>query len=282
MTVLAIIPARHDSTRFPGKPLAIIGNKPMIQHVYENTARARGLDRVLVATDDRRILETVRNFGGEAVLTSKHHQSGTDRLAEVARKIPARWVVNVQGDFPFVRPRTITRTLQPLTRDPSIVMSTASTPILEKEEWLNPNVVKVVVDRDGFALYFSRAPIPYVRDAGREGSRRRWGQRHLGIYAYRRDFLLRFARLQRSDLEALEELEQLRALAHGHRIKVAPVDEHSVEVNTPEDLRQAEDYWQQISNREPRTRVAAPSRSRGLPPNVTAAVKSQQVAKAES
>ena len=247
MTVVAIIPARFGSTRFPGKPLATIGGKPMIQHVYESTTKARGLDRVLVATDDLRILETVKNFGGEAVLTSKAHLSGTDRLAEVARKIKAKWLVNVQGDLPFVRPQTIARTLGALRHDRSMVMATARTPIYQKEEWLNPNVVKVVTDARGFALYFSRAPIPYLRGpAGGSASQPKdgkiWGHRHVGIYAYRRDFLLRFSRLRPTFLEQTEGLEQLRALAYGYRIHVADVKESSVEVDTLEDLKKAEEY----------------------------------------
>lgn len=252
MVVVAIIPVRYGSSRFPGKPLARIGGKPMVQHVYENTSRARGLDRVLVATDDPRILETVKDFGGEAVLTSKSHASGTDRLAEAAKKIKAEWVVNVQGDLPFVRPQTIARTLRSLCRDRSISMGTARTPIYLREEWLNPNVVKVITDAKGFALYFSRAPVPYIRgDAGPANSPqptahlqegRIWGYRHVGVYVYRRDFLLKFSRLQPTSLERTEGLEQLRALSHGYRIRVMDVDEPSVEVDTPEDLQRAEDY----------------------------------------
>ncbi|MBI2361678.1 MAG: 3-deoxy-manno-octulosonate cytidylyltransferase [Deltaproteobacteria bacterium] len=252
MTVVAIIPARYDSVRFPGKPLALIGRKPMIQHVYESAAQTPGLDRILVATDDRRILEAVRGFGGEAVLTSRAHTSGTDRLAEISKKLKAEWVVNVQGDLPFVRPQTIARALQPLWRNRSIPMGTARTPIFDHEEWCNPNVVKVVTDAKGFALYFSRAPIPYARDHapcrnGASGAARVpaggiWGYRHVGVYAYRRDFLLKFARLRPTPLERTEGLEQLRALGHGYRIRVADVDEPSVEVDTPEDLSKAQTY----------------------------------------
>lgn len=254
MAVVAIIPARYSSTRFPGKPLAKIGGKPMVQHVYESASKASGLDRVMVATDDHRILEAVRGFGGEAVLTSKNHASGTDRLAEVAKRLKAEWIVNVQGDLPFVRPQTISRTLGPLRRDRSLFMGTASTPIYEKQEWINPNVVKVVTDARGFALYFSRAPIPYIRERATDAgalkpetvSRERgiWGYRHIGIYAYRRDFLLKFSRLRPSALEKREGLEQLRALAHGYRIRVTQVEEPSVEVDTPEDLEKAEAYLQ--------------------------------------
>src|ERR1043165_8609457 len=164
MAVIAIIPVRYGSTRFPGKPLALIGGKPMIQHVYENTARAPGLDRVIVATDDRRISDAAEGFGAEVMMTSDKHESGTDRLAEVAKKVRGEWVVNVQGDLPFIRPETIHRTIKPLRQDRKIPMATAKTAIVDEHEWVNPNVVKVVTDKQGFALYFSRAPIPHPRD----------------------------------------------------------------------------------------------------------------------
>jgi 3-deoxy-manno-octulosonate cytidylyltransferase (CMP-KDO synthetase) len=245
MAVVAIIPARYGSTRFPGKPLSLLGGKPMIQHVYENTSRTPGLDRVIVATDDRRIFATAKNFGAEAMMTSATHASGTDRLAEVARKIRAEWMINVQGDLPFIRPQTILRTLSPLKRNRSIPMGTARTPIVERAEWLNPNVVKVVTDRRGFALYFSRAPIPYFRDDGipaGNGTGKILGYRHVGIYVYRRDFLLKFAAMRPTALEQSEKLEQLRALSNGYRIRVADVEEPAVEVDTPHDLQKAEAY----------------------------------------
>jgi 3-deoxy-manno-octulosonate cytidylyltransferase (CMP-KDO synthetase) len=257
MAVVAIIPARYGSTRLPGKPLARIGGKPMIQHVYESAARAKGLDRVLVATDDRRVKETVRGFGGEVMMTSKNHASGTDRLAEVARKIKADWFVNVQGDLPFIQPETIARAVRPMLRNRSIPMGTVGTPIFDEQEWRNPNIVKVLTDREGFALYFSRSPIPYVRNGaidvdGNElmhsSKRRIWGYRHVGLYVYRRDFLMKFARLRPAALEQIESLEQLRALAYGHRIFVAAVDERSVEVDTPEDLAKAENYLKRYQN----------------------------------
>ena len=229
----------------------------MIQHVYESAAKANALDRILVATDDRRIEETVRGFGGEVVMTSKKHASGTDRLAEVARKIKADWIVNVQGDLPFIRAQTITRAVQPLRRDRSLPMGTVCTPIYEEGEWRNPNIVKVVADQRGFALYFSRSPIPYTRtdavdlSGGRPTARsrtRHWGFRHLGLYVYRRDFLLKFARLRPTALEQIESLEQLRALAYGYRIFVANVDDRSVEVDTPEDLAKAEAFLRRAEN----------------------------------
>ncbi|NIO09889.1 MAG: 3-deoxy-manno-octulosonate cytidylyltransferase [Deltaproteobacteria bacterium] len=251
MTVVAIIPARFGSTRFPGKPLASIGGKPMVQHVYESASRPPGLDQVLVATDDRRILDTVRGFGGKAVLTSAHHASGTDRLAEVARKIKSRWVINVQGDLPFFRPQTITRMLKAMKQKRAIVMGTARVPIFSREEWSNPNVVKVVTDREGFAVYFSRAPIPYRRtpQGQKIHGREVLGYRHLGIYIYRRDFLLKLSRLRPVPLELTEGLEQLRPMVHGYRIRVVDVDENSVEVDTPEDLKRAEKYLKNLKVR---------------------------------
>ena len=257
MAVVAIIPARFASTRLPGKPLASIGGKPMIQHVYESTSKAKGLDRVLVATDDRRIEEAVRSFGGEVMMTSKDHASGTDRLAEVARKIKVDWVVNVQGDLPFIRSETITRAVRALRRNRSIPMGTVCTPICDEEEWRNPNIVKVVTDAKGFALYFSRAIIPYPRNDISQTRKRGvavkrnekvWGDRHIGLYVYRRDFLLKLARLRPTLLEQTEGLEQLRALVYGHGIFVADVDERTVEVDTPEDLIRAESYLKRLGN----------------------------------
>lgn len=255
MNVVAIIPARYGSTRLPGKPLADIGGKPMIQHVYESALKARELDRVLVATDDRRIEQVVQSFGGEVIMTSKRHKSGTDRLAEAARRIKAHWLVNIQGDLPFIGAETIARTVRPMRRDRTLPMATACTPIYEEAEWHNPNVVKVLTDRAGFALYFSRAPIPFPRNGGvdpsgrkRSKSRPLLGYRHLGLYVYRRDFLLKFARLRPTALERIESLEQLRALENGYPIYVARVDEHCVEVDTAADLKRAEQYLRGRSN----------------------------------
>jgi 3-deoxy-manno-octulosonate cytidylyltransferase (CMP-KDO synthetase) len=246
MSVVAIIPARYGSTRLPGKPLAMIGDKPMIQRVYENAAGTRVVDRVIVATDDRRIEGAVRKFGGEVMMTSKRHKSGTDRLAEVARRLKADWLVNVQGDLPFIQSQTIARAVLPMRRARAIPMSTVCAPIYDEAEWRDPNIVKVVKDARGFAIYFSRAPIPYPRNttrhSARSGGGNVWGFRHLGLYVYRRDFLLRFARLRPTVLEQRESLEQLRALYYGYRIFVADVDDSSVEVDTPADLYRAQRY----------------------------------------
>jgi len=245
LAIVAIIPARFGSTRLPGKPLSDILGKPMIQHVYERASRARGLDRVLVATDDERIAAAVRGFGGEVKMTSPAHESGTDRLAEVAEKLDAAIVVNVQGDEPLLDPTAIEVAVAALQGDPEVSMATLSLPLLEVGEMLSPSVVKVVVSELGDALYFSRCPIPFVRsasggmaDAARDAVGLRIARKHVGLYVYRRDALLRFASYPPSPLERAEGLEQLRALHHGMRIRVAPspANEDTLAVDTPEDL----------------------------------------------
>jgi 3-deoxy-manno-octulosonate cytidylyltransferase (CMP-KDO synthetase) len=247
MAVLAIIPARYGSTRLPAKPLASIGGKPMIQHVYESASKAKILDRVLVATDDSRIKDVVEKFGGEVVMTSPKHASGTDRLAEVARKLKAELIVNIQGDLPFIKPETINKAVAPLRRDRKIQMGTVCSAIYDEKEWDDPNIVKVVLDRSRFALYFTRAAVPHPRnnlslDGNKTADQRLCGYRHLGLYVYRREFLLKFTRLRPTPLEQIESLEQLRALAYGYRIYVAEVNDHSVEVDTADDLQRAADY----------------------------------------
>lgn len=242
MSAIAIIPARYASTRFPGKPLADLLGKPMIQHVYERVVQAGGIDRVIVATDDERIAAAVRAFGGAAEMTRTDHPTGTDRLAEVAARLDAQWIVNVQGDEPLIDPRMIAQALEPLRRDPGIVMGTLKTPIASVEEYLNPNVVKVVTDQQGFALYFSRAAIPHGRDLGSDLNAalpQISAFKHVGLYVYRRDFLLAFPKLAATPLEGLEKLEQLRALEHGYRIHVVETDLVSLGVDTPADLELA-------------------------------------------
>jgi 3-deoxy-manno-octulosonate cytidylyltransferase (CMP-KDO synthetase) len=233
LRVVGIIPARYASTRFEGKPLADLAGKPMIQHVYERSRRAACLDDLLVATDDERIFQAVRSFGGKAVMTSPDHATGTDRLAEVCESLDADIVINVQGDEPLIEPAAIQQAARPLIADSSIVMGTLMNEIASEEELLNPNVVKVVVDKDGFALYFSRSPLPYPRPGT-------WGQatyyRHIGLYVYRREFLMTYAILPQTQLEKQEKLEQLRALEHGYRIRVVLTEHRSIGVDTPEDL----------------------------------------------
>jgi len=241
--VAALIPARYGSTRFPGKPLALLRGKPMIQHVYERTRLARGLSLVLVATDDERIAQTVRAFGGEVVMTRADHPTGTDRLAEVAQGLSAEVIVNVQGDLPFFPPAMVEDAVSALTHIEAAVMSTVKTPIRDLAEWHNPNVVKVVTDREGIALYFSRSPIPFRRDrqGQSEGQHQILGYRHIGLYVYRREFLLQFTRLPRTALEQAEQLEQLRALEWSYKIAVSETERPTVEVDTPEDLQRAEE-----------------------------------------
>jgi 3-deoxy-manno-octulosonate cytidylyltransferase (CMP-KDO synthetase) len=239
MRVTAVIPARYASTRFPGKPLADLNGKPMIQWVCEGAARCSLVDRVLVATDDPRIATAVSAFGGTAVMTRTDHPTGTDRLAEVAAGLDSELIVNVQGDEPLIDPLMIEAALRPLLADPSIPMGTLKTPLTSLEEFHNPNVVKVVTDRQGFALYFSRAPIPHPRDFSAQ-LETRWHElataKHVGLYVYRRDFLLAFPKLAPTPLEEQEKLEQLRALEHGHRIFVATTALGVQGVDTPEDL----------------------------------------------
>lgn len=230
--VVGVIPARYASSRFPGKALADIAGKPMIQWVYERASQARCLQRLLVATDDERIAQAVRRFGGEVVMTSPEHPSGTDRLAEAVRDVPCDVVVNVQGDEPLIDPRAIEQAVQPLLEDATMVMSTLATPITSEDVWRDPNVVKVVTDANGFALYFSRSSIPYHRD----GTPPLNALHHIGLYVYRRDFLLRFAALSPTPLEQLERLEQLRVLENGGRIKVVVTDYTAIGVDTAEDL----------------------------------------------
>ncbi|MCE5286594.1 MAG: 3-deoxy-manno-octulosonate cytidylyltransferase, partial [Pelosinus sp.] len=229
---MCVIPARYSSTRLPGKPLADIAGKPMIQRVYEQASLASKPCRVLVATDHDKVYQAVENFGGHVMMTSPNHPTGTDRLAEVARAYPEfEVVINVQGDEPLIAPEIIDDLASVFEEDASIDMATIMT-VMEEEEYEEPSAVKVVTDQSGFALYFSRSLIPYPR-VRREGLP---VYKHVGIYAYRREFLLKFASLRPTPLELTESLEQLRALEHGYRIKVLKTDFKFVGVDTEEDL----------------------------------------------
>jgi 3-deoxy-manno-octulosonate cytidylyltransferase (CMP-KDO synthetase) len=232
LQAVAIIPARFASTRFPGKPLADIDGRPMIEHVYRRAAAASSISETIVATDDLRIATVVIAFGGKVRLTRADHPSATDRLAEVARTLDCDVVVNVQGDEPLIDSRAIDEALAPFS-DPTVSMTTLYRRIEDPADLANPNVVKVVVDRAGYAMYFSRAPIPNVRDP-----RRGWPPlyRHVGLYAYRRTALMVLASLDQTPLELAESLEQLRALEHGIRIKAVETKYDSIGVDTPEDL----------------------------------------------
>jgi 3-deoxy-manno-octulosonate cytidylyltransferase (CMP-KDO synthetase) len=230
--VVAVIPARYTSTRLPGKPLADIAGRPMIEHVYRRAVEARGVDAVIVATDDDRIRVAVEGFGGIVRMTASTHRSGTDRIAEAVRELPCDIVVNVQGDLPLVEPGMIADVVRAIDSD-VVQMATVCRRIDDVAEYMNPNVVKVVRDARGDALYFSRAPIPHLRNRGSV----RWLLfKHIGLYAYRREFLLRFAAMPPSSLEHAESLEQLRALEYGHRIRTVETEYESIEVDTPEDL----------------------------------------------
>lgn len=232
---VAVIPARYASSRFPGKPLAVLDGKPMIQHVWERCVESAAFSEVLVATDDVRIAEAVKGFGGNAVMTSPQCASGTDRVAEVAIARPASSAfVNVQGDEPLIQPEAL-RTLAAALDSPEVNMATLVRP-LDESERANPNVVKVVLTRRFNALYFSRADIPFVREGGSAPPR----YAHIGLYAYRRDTLLELARLRPSPLEEAEKLEQLRALENGFRIRCVVTSYRSLGVDTPDDLQRAQ------------------------------------------
>ena len=231
MKVLCIIPARYASTRFPGKPLRDIAGKPMIVRVYERTTQAKRVQDVVVATDDERIRTAVEEHGGRAVMTRIDHATGTDRLAEVAEKMTDYdLIINVQGDEPLIDPTVIDALVEPFLADAQLSMATAKTLLTDEEEIANPNNVKVITDLSGNALYFSRARIPYARNEGAKV------YKHIGIYAYRRDFLLSYARMAQTPLERSESLEQLRALENGHRIHVIETDAVFIGVDTEEDL----------------------------------------------
>ncbi|MCM2255618.1 MAG: 3-deoxy-manno-octulosonate cytidylyltransferase [Vicinamibacteria bacterium] len=247
MSTVAIIPARFASTRLPGKPLRDLHGRPMIHWVWLRARAARLVDEVLVATDDARIADAVHGFGGRAVMTSPDCASGSDRLAEVVRGLDAEIVVNVQGDEPLLDPAAIDRAIAPLREDPGVEMATLSAPLARVEDFLAPQVVKVVVDARGDALYFSRSPIPFVRDDGADAVAaaqravaRGLARKHVGLYVYRRATLLRLAALPRAPLEDAEGLEQLRALHHGIRLRVVPLAaDTGVGVDTAEDLERA-------------------------------------------
>lgn len=267
--VVAIIPARYNATRFPGKPLALLKGKPIIQHVYEHASRANLVNSILVATDDQRIYDTVTDFGGRVVMTSVSHESGTDRIAEAAGSIECDYVINVQGDEPFIEPEMIDDVVNLLYNDDSVSISTLAKRVTDINEIFSPHVVKVVTDDEGFALYFSRAPIPYHRDEWRSQISERIKQdtdgtktfelrttkaenvnfccyKHIGIYGYRKDALVKFSSLKPGRLEKIEKLEQLRALNAGMKIKVKETQFDTYGIDTIEDLRKAEE-WQNIS-----------------------------------
>ncbi len=236
LETVCVIPARLESTRFPKKLLQRINGKPLLQYVYENAKQAKRVERVVVACDHESLKETVESFGGEAVLTSPNHASGTERIAEVAKLLSCQFVVNLQGDEPLMPGEVVDQVVSALQRDLSCVMSTACILKNDPEEFRNPNVVKVTKDKSGWALYFSRSPIPHDRD-GKTNS----FFKHLGIYGYKREFLLQFPALSSSSLEQREKLEQLRALENGYRIKVIETVHDSIGVDTEDDFNQVKE-----------------------------------------
>jgi 3-deoxy-manno-octulosonate cytidylyltransferase (CMP-KDO synthetase) len=251
MKITAVIPARYASTRFPGKALADIGGKPMIQHVYERTCKALLVSRVIVATDDQRIADVINQIGGEAIMTSTGHETGTDRLAEVAHGLDADIIVNVQGDEPLIDPAMIDQAIEPFIGDSDLQMGTVKTRVRCLHDFLSPNVVKVVTDAVGNALYFSRSPLPFFRDKWQDlkdesfASGKLLCYKHVGLYVYRRDFLLKFASMPPTFLEISEKLEQLRAIENGVRIRVVETEFSSIGVDTPDDLTKAQERYRQ-------------------------------------
>jgi 3-deoxy-manno-octulosonate cytidylyltransferase (CMP-KDO synthetase) len=245
--VIAIIPARYASTRLPGKLLLPIDGKPLILHTLEQATKASNVSRVIVAADDERIIDAVTAGGGEAVMTSPKHQSGSDRIAEVAANLPeGSIIVNVQGDEPLISPRTIEKAVDAILNDDSVDISTTCEAITKIEELMNFNVVKVVTSSDGRAVYFSRSPIPFPREASlryggpdealrNEPEMLSQFRKHTGLYVYRREYLLKFAKMPQTQLEKIEMLEQLRALENGANIRVVEVEETSIGIDTQED-----------------------------------------------
>jgi 3-deoxy-manno-octulosonate cytidylyltransferase (CMP-KDO synthetase) len=242
--ILGVIPARFASTRFPGKVLAQISSKSMLQHVYERATQARYLTSIIIATDDDRIVQTARGFGAIVRLTRADHLSGTDRVAEIASAENADIVVNIQGDEPLIDPAAIDAAILPLVHEPEIVMATLKKRIEDPREIGDPNVVKVVTNRAGDAIYFSRCPIPFVRGAPVPDRGTGEHFKHIGLYVYRRDFLLEYSALPVGPLEQAEKLEQLRALENGFPIRVVETEYESLGVDTREDLERVSNLYE--------------------------------------
>jgi 3-deoxy-manno-octulosonate cytidylyltransferase (CMP-KDO synthetase) len=236
--IVIVIPARYGSTRLPGKPLVPIAGKPMIQRVYERAKLSQAANRVIVATDDELIVKAVHAFGGEARMTRADHRTGTERVAEVAAREAGDVFVNVQGDEPLLDPAAVDIAIKALTEDAQVSISTVATPIKMPGDIMDPNVCKVVLDFDENALYFSRAPVPWVRDTASKIQVRHL--KHLGLYVFRRDALLEYPTLPQGELERIEQLEQLRWLENGWKIRVAEVEHDAVSVDVPEDVSRVE------------------------------------------
>ncbi|MBL7158403.1 MAG: 3-deoxy-manno-octulosonate cytidylyltransferase [Candidatus Omnitrophica bacterium] len=258
MKAIGIIPARWKASRFEGKMLAEISGKPLIQYVWERAKESHVLEDLIIATDSEKVIKAAEMFGGKAVYTSKDQPSGTDRIAEVVNAVDVEVIVNIQGDEPLIHYSMIDNLAQTLLEDKSIPMATIIRKVTDKAELENPNVVKVAVDKDGYALYFSRYPIPYVRETAsgltqsegsglsQSGGGSAVFYKHIGIYAYTKDFLFTYTNLPKSPLEQAEKLEQLRALENGYKIKTIETDYDTIGVDTPEDLKKAEEALKNV------------------------------------
>jgi len=240
--VVVVIPSRYAATRLPGKPLVNLAGKPMVQRVYEQAKLAQTVHKVLVATDDQRIVDAVLAFGGEARMTRSDHRTGTERIAEVAAHEAGDVFVNIQGDEPLIDPVAVDTAVAALLEDPPAQIATVATPIRHVPDIMDPNVVKTVLDFDSNALYFSRAPIPWVRDTPQKVHVKYW--KHLGLYVFQRDALLEYPTLPQGELEKIEQLEQLRWLENGWKIRVAEVEHDAVSVDAPEDVTRVEKLLQ--------------------------------------
>lgn len=244
--IIGIIPARFASTRLPGKILADIGGKPLIQHTYENSKKSKVLNEVIIAVDDEKVAKAVRGFGAKVVITPKDLQSGSDRVAYAAKDLPdAKIIVNIQADEPFIKGTMIDHAVEPLLFDKTVNISTLAKRIETVDELRSPSVVKVVFDYNNFALYFSRSPIPFVRDAKTNSEKIKLAEiyKHIGLYVYRKDHLFKFTKLQQTDLEKTEKLEQLRMLENGLKIKIVTTEFDSLAVDTQDDLINARKFY---------------------------------------
>ncbi|MCX7798047.1 MAG: 3-deoxy-manno-octulosonate cytidylyltransferase [Melioribacter sp.] len=247
--IVGIIPARFASSRLMGKPLADIGGKPMIQHTWENASKSKFLEKLIIAVDDEKVYQVAKSFGAEVFMTPQNVTSGSDRIAIVAQQIPeASIIVNIQGDEPFINGKMIDEAIEPLLFDKKVNVSTLVKRITSVEEMKSPSVVKVVFDYNNYALYFSRSPIPYVRDAKTNLEKIETGEiyKHIGLYVFRKETLMKFTSLKPTDLERIEKLEQLRMLEHGIKIKVVVTEYDSLSVDTPKDLEIARKYYQKF------------------------------------
>ena len=246
--VLGVIPARYGSSRFPGKPLAEICGKPMIQHVYERAKKSDMINKLIIATDDKRIFDTVKTFGGEVVMTDENIRTGTDRTAEVVRMYPYEVVLNIQGDEPLLEGWMLNKLAEPLINDKNIHSSTLVKKITELKELEDPNLVRVIIDKNGFALYFSRTAIPFYNCSSdkKEWIKNHQYYRHIGLYGFQIDFLFKFVELEQSSLERAEVLEQLRVLENGYKMKVEIVDYTPYPVDVPEDIKIVERFMRNL------------------------------------